>query len=327
MDSMKTYHIPNTDLEVSRIAFGTMHLGGSWDNKPPIQEAYDRAEVLIHTAIEQGINLIDLADIYSRGKSDKVVGHVLKNNPGLREKMILQEKMGIILADELSTGSIPHYDFSYRNITTKLETALKSLNTDYVDLLLLHRPDPLVQPDEVARAFDDLHAAGKVRHFGVSNHTPTQIELLKKSIRQPLVVNQLQLNLLHNNLISDGIIANRDASPYTGARDTLDYCRLNDILIQAWAPVASGRLFRHDPDAPANEQNTARLIDNYAQHHGTTPEAIALGWLLHHPAPIQPILGTMNPDRIVDSVKADDVQLSRLEWFSLLAAANGENIP
>lgn len=324
---MKTYHIPNTDLEVSRIAFGTWHLGGSWDDSPPAPELYTRAESLIHAAVEHGITLIDLADIYTRGKSDMLVGDVLKKTPSLREKVILQEKTGIILSDEVMPGSIGHYDFSYHNITTKLETCLQRLNTDYVDLLLLHRPDPLVQPEEVARAFDDLHAAGKVRYFGVSNHTPAQIDLLKKTIRQPLVVNQIELNLLHNDLINDGIVANTHAAHYTGARATLDYCRLHEMVVQAWSPVAGGRLFREDANAPANEQNTARLIAQMAQTHNTTPEAIALAWLLHHPAPIQPILGTMNPARIPASVRADDVTLSRLEWFSLLAAANGASVP
>lgn len=324
---MKTYQIPQTDLTVSRLAFGTWHLGGEWDNNPPSEAILSRGEALIQAAVAHGITLIDLADIYTRGKSDQVVGTVLKKHPALREKVVLQEKTGIILSDELAAGSIGHYDFSHRNITTKLETCLQRLHTDYVDLLLLHRPDPLVQPEEVARAFDDLHASGKVRYFGVSNHTPMQIELLKKYVRQPLVVNQIELNLLHNDLINDGIVANTSAAKYTGARDTLDYCRLNEMLVQAWSPVAGGRLFVDDPDAPQNVQQTARLIAEMAEAHATTPEAIALAWLLHHPAPIQPILGTLKPHRIADSVPADDVQLSRQEWFALLAAANGANVP
>jgi predicted oxidoreductase len=324
---VKTYRIPNTELDVSRLAFGTWHMGGTWDTTPPTPDLVQRADDLLHAAVAHGINLIDLADIYTWGKSDMVVGEALKRTPSLRDKLILQEKTGIILGGELGAGSVGHYDFSYQNITHKLETSLKRLNTDYVDLLLLHRPDPLVQPEEVARAFDDLHASGKVRYFGVSNHTPMQIELLKKYVRQPLVVNQVELNLLHNDLINDGIVANTHRARYTGARDTLDYCRLHDMLVQAWSPVAGGQLFVERDDTPEHVRQTVRLIAHMAEQHQTTREAIALAWLLHHPAPIQPILGTLSVQRMADSVKADDVTLSRLEWYTLLATANGTNVP
>lgn len=324
---MKTYQIPQTDLETSRIAFGTWHLGGSWDNTAPSDDIKKRADTLIHSAIEHGITLIDLADIYTRGKSDMVVGEVIKNDPSVRDKVLLQAKSGIVLPDELYPGSIPHFDFSYENLMAKVETTLQRLNTDYVDLLLLHRPDPLVQPEEVARAFDDLQSSGKVRHFGVSNHTPMQIELLKKFVKQPLVVNQLELNVLHNDLISDGIFSNMASATYTGARATLDYCRVNDMMIQAWSPVAGGQIFAPKEDAADNVKETAKLIVELAEKHQTSKSAIALAWLLHHPAGIQPILGTMNVKRIPESVLADDVELTRLEWYSLLAAANGAGIP
>lgn len=324
---MKTYHIPHTDLETSRLAYGTWHLGGSWDGQPISDEIQQRADTLIRAAVEHGITLIDLADIYTRGKSDQVVGEVLKRTPSLRDKILLQEKTGIILSDEVYAGSIGHYDFSYENITRKLETSLQRLNTDHVDLLLLHRPDALVEPDEVARAFDELHASGKVRWFGVSNHSGSQIELLKKSVRQPLVVNQLELNLLHNDLINDGLVANSDAARYTGTRDTLEYCRRHDILVQAWSPVAGGDLFAVKDDAPDNVRQTAQLIAELAEQHQTSREAIALAWLLRHPAPIQPIIGTMNAERLAASVQADTVELSRLEWYRLLAAANGATVP
>lgn len=324
---MKTYQIPQTDLETSRIAFGTWHLGGSWDNTPPSDDIKKRADALIHAAIEHGITLIDLADIYTRGKSDKVVGEVIKNDPSIRDKVLLQAKSGIVIPDELYHGSIAHFDFSYENLTTKVETTLRRLNTDYVDLLLLHRPDPLIEPEEVARAFDDLQSSGKVRHFGVSNHTPMQIELLKKFVRQPLVVNQLELNVLHNDLISDGIFSNMTSARYTGARATLDYCRVNDMMVQAWSPVAGGQIFAPKEDAPDNIKETAKLIAELAEKHNTTKSAIALAWLLHHPAGIQPILGTMNVKRIPESVLADNVELSRVEWYSLLAAANGAGVP
>lgn len=324
---MKTYQIPQTDLEVSRIAFGTWHLGGTWDNTPPTPDIYERADKLIHTAVEQGITLIDLADIYTRGKSDMVVGEVIKNDPSIRDKVLLQEKSGIILGDDPNPGDVGRFDFSYDNLTSKVETCLQRLNTDYVDILLLHRPDALVEPEEVARAFDHLQSSGKVRYFGVSNHTPMQIELLKRYIDQPLVINQIEFNVLHNDLANDGIVANTAAHPYTGARGTLDYCRLNDIMVQAWSPVAGGQVIAPKDDAPDNVKETAKLVAELAESYNTTREAIVLAWLLRHPAKIQPILGTMKPQRIVDSVKADDVTLSHLDWYRLLAAANGAGVP
>ncbi len=324
---MKTYRIPKTDLDVPQMAYGTWHLGGDWDDSPLTDDLKQRADTLIHTAVDAGINFIDLADIYVKTKSDEAVGHVLKNDPSLRDKVILQEKAGIILPDDPNPGDPGRYDFSYENITTKLENSLRLLNTDHVELLLLHRPDALVEPEEVARAFDDLQSAGKVRYFGVSNHTPMQIELLQKYIDQPLVVNQLELNLLHNDLIFDGITANTADHPYTGARGTLDYCRANDMLVQAWSPVARGVLFNPADDAPENVKQTAQRVRELAETHNTTPGAIVLAWLLRHPAGIQPILGTMTPHRIPESAAAVNVELSRLEWYKLAQTANGAGVP
>ncbi len=321
---MKTYHIPNTDLEVTRLAYGTWHMGGSWDFEPIAQELKERAERLILTAVDHGINHIDLADIYTRGKSDEAVGYALQQNPGLREKLILQAKVGIIIP----TGNNPgHYNFEYDHIVSAVEGTLSRLGTDYVDLLALHRPDPLIEREEVARAFDHLHSSGKVRYFGVSNHNAAQIALLQRYVDQPIVLNQLELNLLHHHLISDGVVANMTVGAYTASYGTLDYCRLHDIMIQAWSPVAGGRLFKNDPDVPENVANSVALISQLATKHNTTPEAIAVAWLLRHPAPIQPIIGTLNADRIGQTVPADDVELSRIEWYQLLAAARGAGVP
>lgn len=325
---MKTYHIPNTDLEVSRIAFGTWHLGETWDTTPYTPEILDRADKLIHTAVDNGINFIDLADIYTWGKSDMLVGEVIKNDPSLRDKVILQEKAGIILPNEIHEGSPGYYDFSYENLTSKVERSLKRLNTDYVDILLLHRPDALVEPEEVARAFDHLQSSGKVKYFGVSNHNSFQIDLLKKYVDQPFVVNQVELSLLHNELVRDGLIFNNKGQHYTGAHGTLDYCRLNDMLIQPWSPVARGYIFAPNREgAPETAAATAAEIKRLAEKYDTTPEAIGLGWLLRHPAMMQPILGTMKPSRIVDTVKADDVELTKLEWYGLLQKAAGAGVP
>jgi predicted oxidoreductase len=196
-----------------------------------------------------------------------------------------------------------------------------------VEIMLLHRPDPLVEPEEVARAFDHMHASGKVRYFGVSNHTPWQVDLLKKHVKQPLVVNQLEVNVIHNYMISEGMYANMKGGNFTASSGMMEYSRLHDMTIQAWSPVARGEIFNPKPDAPANIRAVAKLVEELAAQHSTTREAIALAWLLRHPAKIQPILGTMNPERIIESVKADDVELSRIEWYNLLAAANGRGVP
>lgn len=324
---MKKYSLANTDLEVSRMAYGTWHIGGSWDQTPLTDDLIGRADALLKTAVEHGINFIDLADIYTMGKSDEVVGHVLANNSDLRDKVYLQAKCGIILGQDPVRGGPGRYDFSYDHIVQATETTIKRLQTEYVDLLVLHRPDPLVQPEEVARVFDYLQSSGKVRYFGVSNHTPGQIELLKTAVDQPLVVNQVELNIMHNHLINEGIVANTHAATYVGAAGTLDYCRINKIMIQAWSPVAGGKIFNPPADAPDNIKAVGQLIAELAEKYNTNQSAIAFAWLLRHPAGIQPIIGTLNPARLAESCAADAVELSRKDWYRLLAAANGAGVP
>ena len=323
---MNTYPLPHTDLRVTRIAYGCMNLGGSWNVAPPTSEETNKAARLIETALEQGINFFDHADIYTRGKSEAVFGTYLAANPGVREKIILQSKCGIRFADDPVRGLPGRYDFSYEHITRSVEGSLQRLQTDYLDILLLHRPDPLVEPEEVARAFDELHQSGKVRHFGVSNHTAGQMALLQKTVQQPLIANQVELNLLHTGLIEEGILANQDGVAHTAVMGTLDYCRLNGIMIQAWAPVAGGKLI-HPPAGDERAARAASLIARMAQEKSTTKEAIILGWLLRHPAPVQPIIGTTNPERIKASCAADMITLSREEWYGLLVAVRGKPVP
>ena len=324
---MKHYRIPNTDLDVSRMAYGTWHLGQNWDKTPLTQDLKDRANELVKTAYEEGINHIDLADIYALGKSDECVGYALKQNPSLRDKLILQEKAGIIVGADPEYGPPGRFDFSFDHLTKTVERSLKRLGTDYVDLLAFHRPDPLVELEEIAKAASYLHKNGMVRYFGVSNHSSTQIALLQKYLDFPIVVNQLELNLLHSHLISSGVLVNMTVAPYANTQETLEYCRLNDIMIQAWSPVAGGQLFNPSDDAPENVKNTAALIAELAKEKNTTPEAIAFAWLLRHPMGIQPIIGTLKAHRISDSVKADDVELSRVEWYKLLETARGAAVP
>jgi predicted oxidoreductase len=324
---VKTYRIPHADLEVTRIAYGCMKIGGRWDRDPITGDERARAERAVMAAVEQGITLFDHADIYCMGKSEEVFGDILRATPGLRDRILIQSKCGIRFANDPNPGDPHRFDFSYQHIVHSVEGSLKRLQTDRLDILLLHRPDALVEPEEVARAFDDLHRAGKVRFFGVSNHTPWQIALLQKHVAQPLIANQVELSLLHADLIDDGIVANQQPHGYTASAGTLDYCREQGILVQAWGPVAGGRLF--DPQRQQDEraQQTAALVAKLAQARGTTPEAIALAWLLRHPAGIQPIIGTVEPARMAAFCAADALTLSREEWYELFVTARGAPLP
>jgi predicted oxidoreductase len=320
---LKTYTVPHTSLTFSRLGYGCMQMGGQWDSSPLTQVERTRAAALLEAAVEEGYTLFDHADIYALGKSETVFGEVLQQRPGLRDQIILQSKCGIRFANDPQPGDPGRFDFSHAHILRAVEGSLRRLQTDRLDVLLLHRPDPLVEPEEVAQAFAALKAAGKVRYFGVSNHTPGQMALLKKYVDEPLVVNQLELNLLHSEMIEDGVLANQAANHYTGQTGILDYCRLHGILIQAWAPVATGRLI--DPPRKADERTrkAAAAVAHLAQAKGTSREAIALAWLLRHPAGVQPIVGTTRVERLRASALADAVTLTREEWYSLWIAARG----
>ena len=324
---MKRYRIPHTDLTASRIAYGCMNIGGRWDNAPLTKEERLAAVAVVMAAYEAGITLFDHADLYMRGKSELAFAEALRQTPGMREQIVLQSKCGIRFADDPHQGAPARYDFSYEHIISSVEGSLRRLEVDFLDILLLHRPDPLVEPEEVARAFDALHAAGKVRYFGVSNHTAAQIDLLQHTLDQPLVINQVELNLLHAHLIAEGILFNRAGQMTTLSTGTLDYCRQHNILIQAWAPIAGGRLFNPSQTDPAHIRETALLVAEMAQEKGTSREAILLAWLLRHPAPIQPIIGTTKPERVQASCLADEVALSREEWYRLFNSARGASPP
>lgn len=324
---MKTYQLAGTDLDVSRVVLGCMGLSNRWDTSPYTAAEVEHGIALVQSAVEQGINSFDHADIYARGKSEQVFGEVLKAVPGLRDRIVIQTKCGIRFAGTPNAESPGRYDFSHGHIIASVEGSLKRMAIGQVDILLLHRPDPLMEPDEVARAFDDLHRSGKVRYFGVSNFSASQIALLQKSLDQRLVINQLELSLLHHHLIDEGVGVNQTGYTYGGTTGTLDYCRLNDIRVQAWTPVARGKIFSPPEDAPENVTAVARVIADLAHDLGTSREAIALGWLLRHPAGIQPVIGTTRIERLLDSVKAADVDLSRESWYALFTAARGKAVP
>jgi predicted oxidoreductase len=304
-----------------------MTLGGSWDRAPLSSAERSRAAHIIATAIEQGITLFDHADIYTYGKSEAVFGEVLQQRPGIRDHLVIQSKCGIRFQDDPQSGDPPRYDFSYHHILRAVEGSLRRLHTSHLDVLLLHRPDALVEPEEVAKAFAELQRSGKVRYFGVSNHTAAQIALLQKHLDQPLVINQVELNLLHAHLITDGIGANQGGDQYTAAAGTLDFCRLHNVMIQAWAPVAGGTLIDPPPGVEERVRKTAERVAKLANDKNTSREAIVLAWLLRHPARIQPIIGTTNPERLVASCLADRLELSREDWYALLVTARGTSLP
>lgn len=296
------------DIEAAPVALGCMRMAS-------LSEA--EAEKVIHTALEAGYTLFDHADIYGGGGSETVFGKVLKNNPGLREQMIIQDKCGI-------RGG--YYDASKDHIINAAEGSLKRLGIERLDLLLLHRPDALMEPEEVAEAFHTLYKAGKVRAFGVSNMNPAQITLLQSAMTLKLSVNQVQFGLAHAGLAAEGINVNTlngQAVDRTG--NLLDYCRLNRITIQAWSPLQYGMI-----EGPflINERYAGlnALIAELAGKYGVTSEAIALAWILRHPAGIQAVIGSMNCERIRAAGKAAEICLPRKEWYDLYRAA-GNPLP
>ncbi len=327
---MKTIQLGSTPLEVSRIAYGCMGLGGSWDRHEPLSELTKREAVkAIRTALDEGINFFDHADIYRWGKSEEAFAAIWLEVPRLREKIYVQSKCGIVMQGARPDSTVGQFDFSYEHIIRSVEGSLRRLQTDYLDVLLLHRPDPLVEPEEVARAFDDLQASGKVRYFGVSNHTAAQLRLLKKFLNRPIVANQLEVSLLHLHLIDEGIVFNQDRPlKVMRGEGTLEYCRQHSITLQAWAPLKKGAVITGVTEPPSQAaQDVAKAIAELAQVKGVSQEAIAIAWLLKHPAKMQVIIGTTKPERIKAACEADQVELTRDEWYRLFIAGRGERMP
>jgi predicted oxidoreductase len=324
---MDTTSIPHTDFKPSRIVFGCMNLGRRWDARPLTDDQRREAFLAIDAGIESGMNMFDHADIYCHGLSESVFGEYLRAHPSLRDGLIIQSKCGIRFGGSPSPGDPGRYDFSYAHLTGGVEGILRRLAIDHLDILLLHRPDPLVQPEEVARAFHDLQKSGKVRFFGVSNHTGPQIDLLKRYVEQPLVANQVELSLVHHYLISEGYMFNRSEASSRLTGGTLDYCRRHDIRIQAWSPVAAGRATGNRDGMNEQQRNLAGVLAAMGSSHGVSPEAIMLAWLLRHPAGIQPVIGSTQPSRIAAAREADGVELTREEWYILMNAAQGHNMP
>ena len=312
--------VPNTDLTPSRIAYGTAMLLTDQRSADFIRTT----ATAMQTALDNGITFFDLADVYGMGQSEAALGGLLKRQSGLRKAITIQSKCGIHIAsgwvpgDPVKDDSIT-IELSHRHILSAAEGTLKRLGTDYLDILLLHGSDPLVRPAEVARAFDDLHSSGKVRYFGVSNHSALQAELLGKYVKQPLVVNQIQLSLAYYGALTT----------QAGLGSLIDYCQLRELQVQAYSPLKgkdiSARPPLLNPAANAAPQvvQAAQSLAAIAESHGASPAAVMLAWLLHHPAGIVPVIGASSPEHIADNCRAIDVKLSDGEWNSLFRAAAG----
>ena len=304
---MKT--VPFGARTAPAVIAGMMRIDGKTDAE--IRTLYD-------TARSAGIDFFDHADIYGGAMHvcERRFADALALTPAERDEIVLQTKCGIVPEQGM-------FDFSYEHIMAQVDGSLRALNTDRLDVLLLHRPDALVEPEEVARAFDELEAAGKVRAFGVSNHTPRQIDLLRTAVAQPLVANQLQLSITHAPIIAQPIATNMEGLAQSTVIDgggIVEYCRLNGITIQAWAPFQAGfftGVFLGNPDYP--ELNA--VIDRIAEAHGVTPIGVATAWITRHPAGMQVVLGTTTPERVADAAAGSDITLSRAEWYELFRAA------
>lgn len=306
---MKMVNWGSSGQKVPEIVVGCMRMDGV-----PCEQAAE----LIDKALEKGVNFFDHADIYGGGASEEVFARAFEMTGAKREDVFIQSKCGIV------PGVM--YDFSKEHIIRSVEGSLKRLGTDYLDALLLHRPDALMEPEEVAEAFDELEAAGEVRYFGVSNQTPVQMELLKKCVRQPLMANQLQFSVAHAGMVSEGFEMNMlsdGAVSRTGG--VLEYCRLRDITIQAWSPFQYGMfegVFLGSEKFP--ELN--RKIDELAEKYEVTGTTIATAWILRHPADIQVLAGTMKVSRFEEICRAAEISLTRQEWYELYMAA-GNMLP
>lgn len=271
-----------------------------------------RVDAIIECALENGINFFDHADCYGDGVCEQLFGGYLKRHGGARERIYIQTKCA------LHDGQ---YDFSKEHIIRSVEGSLSRLGVDYVDLLLLHRPDTLMEPEEVADAFDVLATSGKVRHFGVSNHNSLQIELLKTAVRQPLIVNQLQFSVTEAGMVTSGMNVNmKNAESQMHDGGLLEYSRIKNITIQAWSPFQYGFFDGTFVDNERFPELNAKLAE-IGEKYGLSKTGVAAAWILRHPANMQLIAGTMNPDHLTDICKAADVTLTRSEWYEIYRAA------
>ena len=308
---MRYITLGQDDKELSEIVLGMMRIE---------DKSVKEVEELVETALSVGINAFDLADIYGRGRCEELLGLVLKNRPDLREKMWIQSKCGIRIEE------FTYFDFSKDYIIKSVDGILQRLKIDHLDSLLLHRPDALMESDQVAEAFDLLYKQGKVRNFGVSNQNPMMMELLKKDVKQPLAVNQLQLSAAFTPGFESGFHVNMEDSQ-AAMRDgsIFEYCKLHDVVIQAWSVLQFG-YFKGNFVGNEKFQALNQVLDRLAIKYGVTPSTIAISWILRYPAKMQAVVGTTNPNHLREVSQAANFSLTRKEWYEIYLAA-GNNLP
>ncbi|MBC7005718.1 aldo/keto reductase [Photobacterium sp. BZF1] len=323
---MSQYPINKHLPKASKLAYGCMGLGGGWNDNPVSPEHISQARRVIDTALEAGINVFDHADIYTFNKAEIAFGEALKQIPSLRESMYIQSKCGIRFEDESAPG---RYDFSADWVTQSVNGILKRLHTEKIDVLFLHRPDPLVELDALASALSSLHSDGKFDFLGVSNMNHHQIGFLQSALDMPIVANQIEMSLSKLDWLNDGVMVGTPGyqnNTYTSG--TLEYCRLNGVQLQAWGSLAQGMF---SEGGLHSEQENVRVTTEYittlCEKYQVPSEAIVLAFLLRHPAKIQPVIGTSNLERIKACAKAPNVTLTREEWYSLFVKARGHVLP
>ena len=316
---MKTQSLGKSDLVSTRLAYGCWRICGTWDPAEVTPERRCHGKRAVITAYEAGYTLFDHADIYCRGMCEALFGDVMREVRGMRDRVLVATKCGIRFAGEPGPDSPQRYDFSPEHILASCDASLRRLRVETIDLYQLHRPDVLMDPAAVAAAFDRLRSQGKVRHFGVSNFSPSQLAALQSACPMPLVVNQVEIHLGRLDPFYDG---------------TLDQCLAEHITPLAWSPLGGGLV---TPDGSDNygtpkkpRESVLGLIDllkKTAQAYGATPAQVALAWLLKHPAGIIPIVGSVTPERIREATRAEAIDLSREDWYRILVAARGEPLP
>lgn len=301
---MKEIVLGTTGKKMPAIVVGCMRLA---------DKSVSEMQSFLHTALEQGAYFFDHADIYGGGQSETIFGEALAKDPSIkREELFLQSKCGIRQG---------FFDFSKEHIIGSVDGILKRLQTDYLDALLLHRPDALVEPEEVAEAFEELYTKGKVRYFGVSNHKPMQIELLKRYVNQPLIINQLQFSLPVSNMVANGLEVNMTSDgAYERDGSVLDYSRLNDMTIQAWSPFQMPNWQGCFIDSEKYPQLN-QVLQELAEQYGVSKTTIATAWILRHPAGMQVVTGTASKKRLAEIIRASEIHLTRQEWYRLFLAA------
>lgn len=314
---MKTQFLGTSGIEISRLAYGCMRISGSWDRNDVDDAVIQRGIGVLETAVAAGYTFFDHADIYGDTACESIFGHALEKHPEWRDRLVVATKCGIRFVDEPDVGQPHRYDFSYEHILTSVEESLQRLRLERIDLLMLHRPDFLADPAEIARAFTELRASGKVREFGVSNFRPSLVSAVQSALPFALQVNQVEIHPLRLDCFTDG---------------TLDQCLERGITPMAWSPLAQGRVAAgQEPkaDAPAREHQLAILaaLDAAAEPFGCDRTVIALAWLLRHPAGIVPVVGSVQPTNITNAAKAAEIEMDRDTWYRILLAARGVKLP